>query len=91
MNLFLSKALISQKRYTDAKKLIDEAIEKYPDEGYFLKYLGDYYREYEGDAKKACELYEKAARSTHHGTALKEIQDLKSGKMSEGSDQNQYQ
>ncbi|MBE6028698.1 MAG: hypothetical protein E7226_00870 [Clostridiales bacterium] len=77
--MFLSRAYIEQKMYDKAEPVINESIRKYPDEGYFLKYLGDYYKEYKADEDKAMELYHQAAGSTKNGIVLFEIDNILKG------------
>ena len=74
--MFLSRAYIEQRLFDKAEPFITESIRKYPQEGYFLKYLGDYYNYCRDEKEKAFELYHKAADSTKNGIVLFEIENI---------------
>ena len=74
--MFLSRAYVEQGLYEKAKAALDESIRKYPGEGYFLKYLGDYYKDHEADEERAIELYQQAKDSTNNGIVLFEIDNI---------------
>lgn len=73
--LFRTRLLIENKRYEEGKAELDKALAMFPKDGYFHKYLGDYYYEYVGDKDKAYECYEKAAGLTNNGIVLLEMED----------------
>ena len=76
LEMFLCRTYIQTEEYEKAKKILDKCIEKYPDEGFFRKYLGDYYLKVKGDRDLAIECYRKAEETTNNGIALLEISEI---------------
>ena len=75
IEMFLCKAYIEHGEFEKAKKLLDVCLKKYPDDGYFTKYLGDYYLKVDKDTASAVKCYEEARLSTENGMVLLEIEE----------------
>lgn len=75
LNMLLVTILARLERYEELKAVLDECVKKYPDDGYIMKYLGDYYR-YDGRTELAHRTYEEALRKTNNGMTMLEIGEL---------------
>lgn len=73
--MFLVTLLGESCRYEELKPVLDEAVRKYPRDGYILKYLGDYYR-YVGEAEKARQTYITALDNTDNGMTELQLKEL---------------
>lgn len=73
--LFRTRLLIEYKKYEEAKAELDKALELFPNDGYFHKYLGDYYYEHLEDKDKAYQCYEYASAMTNNGIVLLEMEE----------------
>lgn len=71
--MFAIRILLENKEYERAKEELDDAIEMFKDDGYFYKYLGDYYYEFIKDKEKAYSYYDMAYKMTNNGIILLEI------------------
>ena len=76
LTMFLARAYIEFRQYDKAYELLQDAISRYPEEGYFLKYLGDYYMQHDNNETLAVEYYQKARETTDNGMALLEIDEI---------------
>lgn len=74
--MFLTRFYIQEGNYEKAYPMLQDAVRRYPAEGFFLKYLGDYYLKHDNDQKQAIHYYEKASTMTKNGIALLEIDDF---------------
>jgi len=74
--MFLCRVYIETECFEKAKSILDKCILKYPDEGYFKKYLGDYYLRQDNDVQSAIDCYNNAAITTENGIALLEIDEI---------------
>jgi len=74
ISMLMSRLMLKKGEYEKAKEIIRKAIEYFPEDGYFYKYLGDcYYRE---NKEKAYELYYKALPLTENGLVILEIEGI---------------
>ncbi len=76
LEMFLCRVYIETECFEKAKSILDTCILKYPDEGYFKKYLGDYYLKHDNDVQSAVDCYNNAAITTENGIALLEIDEI---------------
>lgn len=75
LEMFLCRTYIETEDFENAKGILNKCIEKYPEEGFFKKYMGDYYRN-KGDILHATDLYKEAENTTENGIALLEIREV---------------
>lgn len=73
--MFWVRLLIEYEKYDLAQQELKRALDLFPDDGYFYKYLGDYHYECQGNTKEAYSLYDKAVSKTNNGIVLLEIKE----------------
>ncbi len=74
IHMLYVRLLIERQDYEEAKVINDIALNKYPNDGVFIKYQGDL--EYLHDKFKAYSLYKKAKNSTQNGCTILEIEKI---------------
>ena len=74
LEMFLASAYIEAKMFDKAKTVLDTCLSRYPEDGYFKKYYGDYLRLNNNDLEAAKKLYNEALESTDNGIVLYEIE-----------------
>lgn len=74
--MFLARFYVQEGDYDKAYPMLKNGMQRYPEEGYFIKYLGDCFLNHENDQRRAMECYGQAMMTTENGIALLEIDEF---------------